>query len=150
MQDTPDIAAIRDTLQFVIASDIPAQHRRILMEAVTQALRAAEAIGHGVETQARISENWDTKEAQIVETFLRGKIANSWQHADEVLMRLAGELHRTPADVRTKATELGLGVAVDYALVKAQTGRASRHLTARMGGCSRPRVIRKDASAATV
>jgi hypothetical protein len=119
MPDTPDIAAIRDTLQFVVASDIPAQHKRILLDAITQALRAAEAVEHRVGTQQKISENWDTDEAQAVETFLRGKVAISWQHADEVLMRLAGELHRTPADVRTKATELGLGAAVDYALAKA-------------------------------
>ena len=57
---------------------------------------------------------WSHDEVEQLQTFLVGKIANSWQHADELMMHLATRLKRTPKDVRAKATELGYGACIDY------------------------------------
>ena len=119
-----DIAALRETLQFVISGDMPAQHKRVLLDAVTQALRAAEHAGDLDRAQQEQSEEWRPQEAQLVEAALRGKVAKSWQHADEALMQVAGQLRRAPDDVRRKATELGCGAAVDYALARSAGGRS--------------------------
>lgn len=119
MLDTQKVAAMRETLQFLVASDIPAQHKKILIDAVMQALRSEEAAGR-LGAMQNVSEPWQPHETQIVEDFLQGKVASSWQNADELLMRLAGELHRRPDDVRRKATELGVGVGVDYRQAKAR------------------------------
>jgi hypothetical protein len=127
MRDTRDITAIRETLRFVIDGEIPAQHKAILIDALAQALRAADETRRSAEIQGMTSEEWRPEEALVVEDALRGKVANSWQHADEVLMRLARGLHRRHDDVRRKATELGLGAAVDYALAKAKGARAIGH-----------------------
>jgi len=107
--------ALRATLQFLIASDIPSEHKTVLMEALTQALRS-HIPRQSVETAAG---PWQLHETTLLQSFLAGKSANSWQHADEMLMRLASDLHRQPGDVRAKATELGLGVGVDYRLARA-------------------------------
>lgn len=120
MLDNPEAAALRETLQFLVASDMPAQHKRILMELVTQALRSGEAEVRRIDAVQKRGEQWQPHETQVVESFLQGKVARSWQHADEVLMRLAGELHREPGEVRRKATELGFGIGVDYRLAKAR------------------------------
>src|SRR6185369_5317508 len=119
MLDSPEGAALRETLQFLVVSDMPAQHKRILMELVTQALRSGDAEARRIEAVQSIGEQWQPHETQAVEAFLQGKVARSWQHADEVLMRLSGELHRQPGEVRRKATELGFGMGVDYRLAKA-------------------------------
>lgn len=121
MLDNPEAAALRETLQFLVASDMPAQHKRVLMELVTQALRSGEAEVRRMDAVQKLGEQWLPQETQAVANFLQGKVARSWQHADEVLMRLAGELHREPGEVRKKATELGFGIGVDYRLAKAQT-----------------------------
>ncbi|MGH8178414.1 MAG: hypothetical protein ACREV5_19330, partial [Steroidobacter sp.] len=84
MQDTRDSGALRDTLQFVAGSSIPAQHKSVLMDALTQALRAADHVDHCDEVQQKVTESWRTEEAQALEVFLQGKVANSWQQADEV------------------------------------------------------------------
>jgi hypothetical protein len=107
--------ALRATLQFLIASDIPSEHKTVLMEALTQALRN-HIPRQSVEPAAG---PWQLHETTLLQAFLAGKSANSWQHADEMLMRLASDLHRQPGDVRAKATELGLGVGVDYRLARA-------------------------------
>jgi hypothetical protein len=120
MRDARDITAIRETLRFVIDSQIPAQHKAIVIDALAQALRAADDVKRSLEIQEMASEEWRPEEALMIEAALRGKVANSWQHADEVLMRLARGLHRRHDDVRRKATELGHGAAVDYALAKAR------------------------------
>jgi hypothetical protein len=119
-----DIAALRETLQFVINLEIPAQHKRVLLEALTQALRAAEHAGDRDRAQQEQSEDWRAQETQLVESALRGKVAKSWQHADEALMQIAGQLRRAPDDVRRKATELGCGAAVDYALARSAAARS--------------------------
>ncbi len=72
---------------------MPAEHKATLIEVLTQTLR---------------------DEVLQLKAFLHGRAARSWQHADECVMHLAAQLHRDPASIRDKATELGLGVAVDY------------------------------------
>lgn len=124
MLDNPEAAALRETLQFLVTSDMSAQHKRILMELVTQALRSGEAEVRRVDAEQKLGEQWQPHETQAVATFLQGKVATSWQHADELLMRLAGELHREPEEVRRKATELGFGIGVDYRLAKAHAAAA--------------------------
>ena len=114
------MTAIRETLRYVIDSQIPAQHKAIVIDALAQALRAADDAQRSREIQGMTSEEWRPEEAVMIDAALRGKVAISWQHADEVLMRLARGLHRRHDDVRRKATELGHGAAVDYALAKAK------------------------------
>jgi hypothetical protein len=102
-------------LQFLIASDIPSEHKTVLMEALTEALRSSQ-----VEDVVEGGTGpWQQHETDQLQSFLEGKTANSWQHADELLMRVAAQLHRDPGEVRAKATELGFGVGVDYRLAKA-------------------------------
>jgi hypothetical protein len=120
MRDTRDITQIRETLRFVLAGSIPADHKRILIEALTQALRIAEEAVRDLELQKRTSQPWRPDETTVIESFLQGKLVSSWQQADEVLMRLSSELHRPPEEVRRKAIELDLGAAVDYAMAKTQ------------------------------
>lgn len=112
--------AMRDTLQYLIASDIPAEHKRILIEALAQALRNGENEGRRLEAIQNAGSIWQPQETEAIAEFLRDKIARNWQHADELLMQLSGQLHRHPDDVRAKATELGFGIGVDYKLAKAR------------------------------
>jgi len=120
MQDPRAPASIRAALQFLIASDMPFEHKAVMIDALTEALRTSlqphVAVG-GVGP-------WQVHETAQLQDFLEGKLANSWQHADELLMRVAAQLHRDPGDVRAKATELGFGAGVDYRLAKA---RAAAH-----------------------
>lgn len=120
MSDTHETMAMRETLQFLIGSDMPAQHKSILIEAVTQALKTQQAEENRVAALKNVIQEWEPPETKIVADFLDKKLARSWQHADEIVMRLAGELHRDPGDVRQKAIELGFGGGVDYRLAKAQ------------------------------
>jgi hypothetical protein len=117
MRDLRAPETIRATLQFLIASNIPSEHKAVLMEALTDALRNSllENVTEGG------TGPWQAHETDQLQTFLEGKLANSWQHADELLTRVAAQLHRNPVDVRAKATELGFGVGVDYRLAKAWT-----------------------------
>jgi hypothetical protein len=109
---------IRETLQFLVASDIPSKHKRVLIDALVQALRSAED-----QVLAKVNRppapEWQADEEQIMSDYLQGKKAKSWQHADEHVMHLATRLHRSPAEVREKAAAMGAGLAVDYRLAKA-------------------------------
>lgn len=106
-------AQIRDTLEYVMASAIPAQYKAVLIEALTQALRnQQDADDRRQSTQAGVA--WDAQELVHLKTFLEGKVAKSWQHADELAMHLASQLHRSLGDVRTKAIELGFGASIVY------------------------------------
>jgi hypothetical protein len=118
MRPTREADEMREALQFLMHTQMPAQHKRVLLEALTGALREEEAAQVRAESQNLTNVEWRPHETEAVETALRGHLARSWQHGDEVLMRLAAELHRHPNDVRAKAGELGLGSGVDYALAK--------------------------------
>lgn len=100
---------------------MPSQHKDVLLEVLGQALRDAEAsLTNRADAARNENRPWELQEEQVIEAFLKGKTAISWQHADELLMRLAGQLHRTPQDVRNKATALGFGIGVDYRQAKAR------------------------------
>lgn len=118
MQDSQTPAALRSALQFLLTSDIPSQYKSVLIETVTQALRDQESVRLLRQAAEQASRQWQAYETEQVQSFLQGRIANSWQQADELLMHLATQLHRNPHDVRVKATELGFGVGVDYGLAK--------------------------------
>jgi len=111
--------ALRDALQFLVSSSIPAQHKSLLMDLVGQAMRVEELEQRDLAAQATIPK-WQPEEIQLLQDSLAGRVARSWQHADELLMRVATQLKRRPADVRAKATELALGAGVDYRLAQAQ------------------------------
>lgn len=93
---------------------MPAEHKATLIEVLTQTLRNDEAAELHREAAAKAEGEWREDEVLQLKAFLHGRTARSWQHADECVMHLAAQLHRDPASIRDKATELGLGVAVDY------------------------------------
>jgi hypothetical protein len=93
---------------------MPSEHKATLIEVLTQALRDDEAAGLQREAAVQAQGEWREDEILQLRSLLQGQAATSWQHADECVMRLAGQLHRDPETVRRKATELGLGPAVDY------------------------------------
>ena len=112
-------SALHATLRYLLASDIPSQYRRILIEVVTQALREQETARIHQLSIERVGGPWQEQETAVLQSFLQGRIAKSWQHADELVMHLATQLSRHAKDVRAKATELGFGTAVDYRVAKA-------------------------------
>lgn len=114
--------ALHAALRFVIASDMPAEHKATLIEVLTQAVRDDEAAELHREAATQSQGEWQEHEIVQLKSFLHGRVARSWQHADEGVMHLSAQLHRDPESVRRKATELGLGTAVDYRFAK-QLGR---------------------------
>jgi hypothetical protein len=119
MRESDEKAAmLREALGFLPECNIPAQYKRLIIDAVETAARAAEASGMP-QVRPDASE-WQPHEVQLVQEFLAGKVAANWQHADERLMHLAVTLRRTPDDIKRKASELGLGVGVDYWQAKAK------------------------------
>jgi hypothetical protein len=111
--------ALRDALQFLVSSSMPAHHKSLLMELVGQAMRDEDLAQRNLVEQAADPE-WQPDEVKLVRELLDGRVASSWQHADEMLMRLATQLKRRPADVRRKATELDVGAGVDFRLAQKQ------------------------------
>lgn len=107
-------AALHAALRFVITSEMPSEHKATLIDVLTQAIRDEEAAELRREALAQSRGEWQEPEIVRLKSLLQGRIATSWQHADECVMQLASQLHRDPASVRHKATELGLGIAVDY------------------------------------
>lgn len=118
MPHLPRPAALHAALRFVIKSEIPAEHKGTLIEVLTQAVRDDEAAELHRQSIKQAPGPWQEHEITELKTFLNGRIARSWQHADEGVMHLAAQLHRDPGSVRHKATELGLGRAVDYRFAK--------------------------------
>ncbi len=117
---TPD--ELREALQCLITSDLPADPKRILISAVMDSLVQREA---AIAARAAVGESctaWKSTELDQAVAFLKGKVAKSWQNADEIVMHLARELHRLPVDVRNKAIELGFAVAVDYRQARTVAG----------------------------
>lgn len=117
MRDLQAPGVLRAALQFLKDSDVPAEHKAVLMQALTYALRTREAaeLQTAAESSARM---WQATDVERLRGALQDRAAHSWQHADELLMQVAAQLQRSPSDVRKKATELGLGAAVDYAIAK--------------------------------
>lgn len=119
MRDSHRAAALQAALQFVIADDMPSEHKATLIEVLIQAARDDDAADLRGRALARARGEWQEHEVVELKGFLQDRIANSWQRADEWVMHLAAQLHRDPQSIRTKATELGLGAAVDYQFAKA-------------------------------
>lgn len=118
MQDARDPAALRAALHYVVSTEIPSEHKSVLIEALTSALRAASERTTR-EAAEREHSDWSPEDLQNLRDRLQGKVAKSWQDADEQLMQLAGALHRSAEEVRSKALEMGAGVGIDYRLAKA-------------------------------
>lgn len=119
MRDTRRSAALQAALQFVITSDLPSEHKAILIDVLTQTLRDDETAELKRNLVAQAGAEWQEHEIAHVKSFLQGRLARSWQHADEGVMQLAAQLHRHPQSVRDKATQLGFGAAVDYRFARA-------------------------------
>ncbi len=119
MRNSQRPAALHAALQFVLAANMPAEHKATLIEVLTQAVRDHEAAElHREAAAAQSQGEWHEHEIEQLKSFLQGRTARSWQHADECVMHLSAQLHRDPGSVRRKATELGLGTAVDYRFAK--------------------------------
>jgi hypothetical protein len=119
MQDSRRLAALHAALRFVITNDTGAEHKPILIDLLTQALRDDETAELRRNEVAKAGDEWQEHEVAQLTAFLQGRLARSWQHADESVMQLAAQLHRNPGAVRDKATKLGLGAAVDFRFAKA-------------------------------
>jgi hypothetical protein len=117
MTDIPP-DSLREALQFLIRSDMPDEPKRMLIAVVMEALAAKEAAVVVRDNIVKSYPLWQQAEIDLASSFLHGKVAKSWQNADEVLTNLVRQLHRDAADVRAKATELGLGASVDYRLAR--------------------------------
>jgi hypothetical protein len=121
----PDV--LREALQFLIRSDLPADPKRILIEVVMESLAVRDAAAAVRGSTGKTYPVWQQAEIDLASSFLQGKIAQSWQNADELVTHLVRELQRDAVDVRTKAIELGFGVGVDYRLARMMTPNASLH-----------------------
>jgi hypothetical protein len=118
MRNSRRPAALHAALQYVLASDMPSEHKATLIDVLTQAARDDDAAELHREAAAQAQGEWQDHEVVQLKSFLHGRTARSWQHADECVMHVAAQLHRDPGSVRHKATELGLGAAVDYRFAK--------------------------------
>ena len=118
MRNSNRPAALQAALRFVVSSSIPSEHKSILIEVLTQAVRDDDAAELNREAAAQARGEWQEHEIVQLKSFLHGRTARSWQHADECVMHVAAQLHRDPGSVRQKATDLGLGTAVDYRFAK--------------------------------
>ena len=118
MRDQRRLAALHAALRFVITSDTGAEHKAILIDVLTQAVRDDEAAELKQRALALARGEWQQHEIAHLTSFLKDRPAKSWQQADESVMHVAAQLHREPQSVRDKATELGLGAAVDYRFAK--------------------------------
>lgn len=114
MRNSHRPAALHAALGFVISSSMPSEHKATLVDVLTQAVHNAESAEMHREAFAQAQGEWQEHEIVQLKSFLHGRTARSWQHADECVMHLAAQLRRDPGAVRHKATELGLGTAVDY------------------------------------
>jgi len=114
---------LREALQVLICSNLPVDAKRLLIDVVLEALAQREALV----VQATTRQNqtvWTSAEIEMVTARLQGQVARSWQSADQVLTQLARELQRDARQIRAKAIELDLGVAVDYHMAKLSGGKA--------------------------
>ena len=64
---------MRATLQFLVGSDIPADHKAVLMDTLTEAMRRVEDAHVRRETAGETSSQWHGDEIAKLQTFLQGK-----------------------------------------------------------------------------
>ena len=120
MHDSVRPAALYAALKFVTGSSALSEHKAILVEVLLQALRDEEVTELHRQEVARECGEWQPDEIGLLQAFLKDRVAKSWQDADETVMHLATKLQRNPRSVREKATEVGLGISVDYAISKSR------------------------------
>lgn len=101
-----------------MSSENLSDHKALLIDTLTQALRDEDAAELSRRAAAQAGAEWQEQEITQLRSFLQGRRARNWQHADEGVMQLAAQLHRDPRAVRDKAIELGLAAAVDYRYAK--------------------------------
>lgn len=118
MRDVQSVAAIRGTLKYLLNSDVPSEHKSILIDALTRMLRVEEAEAQRVSGSAHSTRAWQDHELNHLDRSLANRVARSWQDADETLVLIASQLQRHSADVRGKAVERGFDAAVDFAVAK--------------------------------
>ena len=118
MQDSLRPTALHAALRFVITSEIPAEHKAVLIEVLTQTLRDDATAELRRQTAEKMHREWQEPEIVQLKSFLQDRTANSWQHADEGVMQLAAQLRRDPRAIREKAVELGFSASVDYRFAK--------------------------------
>jgi hypothetical protein len=120
MRDVQSVAAIRGTLKYLLNSDVPSEHKSILIDALTRMLRVeeAEAEAQRLSGSDHLTRMWQDHELNHLDRSLNNRVAKSWQDADETLVLIASQLQRHSADVRVKAVERGFNAAVDFAVAK--------------------------------
>src|SRR5690606_4414116 len=102
-------------------------HKSTIIQALNAAIRSTERIVTEHDSAVHQQEaHWSSDDTQQLHSLLEQQAARSWQHADELLLRVASVLRRPPARVRAKAVELGLGHAVDYRLSRQRDEAAAR------------------------
>lgn len=128
MRDVQSLAAIRATLKYLLNSDVPSEHKSILLDALTRMLRVEEAEAQRLSGSEDARRSWQEHELTHLDRSLTNRVAKSWQDADETLVLIASQLQRHSADVRGKAVERGFNAAVDFAVAKAiRATRAAEH-----------------------
>jgi len=119
MQKSDRATALYAALKFVTGSSALSEHRGILIDVLLQALQdEGAAVELEKEALGRLKK-WQDDEIALFQAFLKDRVARNWQEADENVMYLATKLQRDPRSVREKATDMGLGVGVDYTIAKA-------------------------------
>jgi hypothetical protein len=126
MRDIHSTLALRSALQYMMSSDMPSEHKAVIIDLLTSALRDQDTRRLEAKASAKVDGPWQEAETAALQSFLSGKTATSWQHADELLMHLASSLGRDPQYVRSKATDLGFGEGVDYRLAKVRATERAR------------------------
>ena len=126
MRDTHSISALRAALQYTKSSDMPADHKVVLLALLTEALRDQQDQDVKTDLHGNAAKPWLASDTTTVQAFLTGKVATSWQHADELLISLAAKLGRDPRYVRIRASDLGLGAGVDFRLARALMAERAR------------------------
>ena len=118
MRDVQKLTAIRGTLQYLLSSDVPSEHKSILIDALTRMLRSEEIEAQRQYRPELSMRTWQDHELDHLDRSLTNRVAKSWQDADETLVLIASQLQRHSADVRVKAVERGFDAAVDFAVAK--------------------------------
>jgi hypothetical protein len=126
MHDIHSIAALRSTLQYTKSSDIPADHKVLLLALLTEALRDQQDHDTKAAALQRSAKPWLDADTTTLQSLLSGKVATSWQHADELLTSAAQRLGRDPQYVRSRATDLGFGAGVDFRLARVLMAERAR------------------------
>jgi hypothetical protein len=95
VQDSRRSVALQAALQFVsTTSDIPSDHKVILIDVLAQALREDNSAELSRRAVAQAGAEWQEHEITHLKSFMGGRLAKSWQHADEGVMQLAAQLRR--------------------------------------------------------